>query len=340
MTGVQTCALPIWSFDETAGTTAEDSSPSLPPNPGTLLAGASRITGFGTAGTYSGDGALRFDGSSQYVSVPHQSSLNFTASEFCALAWVKVQAPVSLVADTDVYPILAKWDTASAGGFDLVLKGGAGNGIAFRIYGANGAVLKEINPTTSQVAKLLNGSPHLIAFVRGDDNVGRVYLDGVEVGALNDASGTLTSSAPLWIGANAAGKYLAGDMDDVRLYSSPLRADEIQAIYAAFDSDNDGMADVWEMAVFSTLGRDGSADDDGDGFTDREEYVNGTDPNDFFNGATVEVNVVSGDNQFGPAGALLSESVVFELMEKTSTGDVPMANIPVTITAPSSGSLV
>jgi hypothetical protein len=44
------------------------------------------------------------------------------------------------------------------------------------------------------------------------------------------------------------------------------------------DSDADGMPDVWEQQFFGSLSNNGLGDSDGDGLTDHEEYVNGTDP--------------------------------------------------------------
>ncbi len=44
------------------------------------------------------------------------------------------------------------------------------------------------------------------------------------------------------------------------------------------DTDGDGIEDAWEMVYFDTLARDGNADFDGDGFTDRQEYQSGSDP--------------------------------------------------------------
>jgi hypothetical protein len=46
------------------------------------------------------------------------------------------------------------------------------------------------------------------------------------------------------------------------------------------DGDGDGMDDDWETDHFGDLTRDGSGDADGDGQSDRNEYLAGTGPND------------------------------------------------------------
>ena len=44
------------------------------------------------------------------------------------------------------------------------------------------------------------------------------------------------------------------------------------------DSDNDGMADAWELLYFGNLDRDGTGDYDGDGISDLDEFLNGSNP--------------------------------------------------------------
>ncbi len=73
------------------------------------------------------------------------------------------------------------------------------------------------------------------------------------------------------------------------------------------DSDGDGLPDTWELFHFGELGRDGSGDFDGDGYTDAEEFAAGTDPTDPASTPppqTVSLEVRSGHGHcLPPAGA-------------------------------------
>ena len=60
------------------------------------------------------------------------------------------------------------------------------------------------------------------------------------------------------------------------------------------DTDHDGMDDAWERQNFGDLSHDGTKDSDGDGLTDYQEYLAGTNPNDplsAFHATRVETSV-------------------------------------------------
>jgi pectate lyase len=59
------------------------------------------------------------------------------------------------------------------------------------------------------------------------------------------------------------------------------------------DSDGDGMPDEWEIryGLNPDDPSDGPLDKDGDGYTNLEEYLNGTDPTEFVDYSRPENNV-------------------------------------------------
>jgi hypothetical protein len=70
-----------------------------------------------------------------------------------------------------------------------------------------------------------------------------------------------------------ASDLVPGDYND--------RRDIFLFTLGASDSDGDGMDDDWEVAYFGDLSRDGQGDFDGDGVSDRHEFLAGTDPTNF-----------------------------------------------------------
>ena len=61
------------------------------------------------------------------------------------------------------------------------------------------------------------------------------------------------------------------------------------------DNDNDGMADAFEFQFFSGLGMNGAADTDGDGMSNLDEYLQGSDPFNSSDRLRITVFAVSPD---------------------------------------------
>ena len=97
-------------------------------------------------------------------------------------------------------------------------------------------------------------------------------------------------------------------------------------VTALANTDADDLPDAWELDQFGNLDQTGNSDFDGDGLTNLEEYANGTDPIDYFNGALPTIVIVEGDHQVGPAGSTLSLPARVRV---TDQGGTPLANAPV-----------
>lgn len=92
------------------------------------------------------------------------------------------------------------------------------------------------------------------------------------------------------------------------------------------DNDENGLPDEWEINNFGSTGVDPTADPDGDSRTNRQEYLAGTNPNDFFNGSTPVVTLISGNNQ--KAAPNQFNAAPFVVLVQNSVGDV-LVNAPV-----------
>jgi hypothetical protein len=80
------------------------------------------------------------------------------------------------------------------------------------------------------------------------------------------------------IDPNHSGTYLDRTTGALQYYPDyqPFYSRLLQ--YSELDPDGDGMPDIWEVANFGNIARDGTLDYDNDGLSDLKEYENGTDP--------------------------------------------------------------
>ena len=89
------------------------------------------------------------------------------------------------------------------------------------------------------------------------------------------------------------------------------------------DADGDGLT-AWEEAELGTS--DSNSDSDGDGVSDAQEFSDGTDPNDFYNGGVRIIRIVSGDGQVVGPDQDSADPLVVEVLDAQNQ---PLPNAPV-----------
>jgi prepilin-type N-terminal cleavage/methylation domain-containing protein len=208
-----------WKLDEGTGTTANDYS--VNSNTGTLTNGP----------TWTDSGkvnkALSFDGTDDYVNVPHHISLKPTGA-ITVEGW-GYRSSWASVPDERIAAC------TEAGGYTLGVNIDEKDGItALRRNNTYGWVYYDISG-------LAGGWHHFV--MTYDGRYLKAFIDGSQVGSTNDAGDTYpidyTYDNSLLIGAEAGsgdiptGDYFNGIMDEVRIYNRALSAQEIQARYSA-----------------------------------------------------------------------------------------------------------
>lgn len=201
-----------WSFNEGTGLKATDFSGQG--NTGTLTGGPTWAAG-------KLGGALRFDGTDDYVSVGAPSSLAVT-NAFSISAWVKSsnlsgrRGVVSKVATGSDYIIIET------------------NESTFRVLAGNLS-----GTSTALSSGAIDTNWHHVVF-KYDGTTSSLYVDGTFV-----TSATVNLSPYGWntgggwvLGGNESGfvSYYDGSLDDIRIYNRALGANEITKLYNAGSS--------------------------------------------------------------------------------------------------------
>ncbi|MBK8910165.1 MAG: LamG domain-containing protein [Chlorobi bacterium] len=204
---------------------------------------ASDASGNGHNGTVNGatltedrfgnaNAAYNFDGTNDYISVPHSSALNFPFTYSISL-WVKFC--VSQRPGTNVNVIINK---------------GASKGAGYNIQRAIPAEKIWFGPyrvgsgsVTTATSNLNDGRWHHVVAVYESTTrdptreYSSIYLDGVLEGTEDDDQLlTYTNTDDLWIGRSISSPllfYFKGAIDDINIYDTMLTAAQVSALYRA-----------------------------------------------------------------------------------------------------------
>lgn len=193
-----------WKMDELSGTSTVDSSNNA--NNGTLVNSPAWAVGkFGNG--------LSFNGTSSYVNVPANTSLNMTTG-VTFTAWFKTSS-------TPNYQNILMKGTPREYGMFLVPN--STNLIYITLLGVTGDIQPGISKSWTQ-----NIWNH-IALTYDKINV-IVYLNGTEVYRTPATTNITAANTLLTIGGETTAYPFAGLLDDVRIYNRGLSATEIQLI--------------------------------------------------------------------------------------------------------------
>lgn len=209
-----------WKFDEASGDKLADASGNG--NDG-------KITGPEWGKGISG-GALEFDGVDDYVVIPKSASLNSPDKEITVSAWIKTPLP-------DRHTILARWmyeDDANDRSLLLEVRGD--KKVASFALSPDGGGSVWCNCPENVVPK--DEWTHIVGV--GDGRTMRVYINGKQCASLDDAAyRVFAAKGDLYMGIWKFGKdkqsgQFKGLIDEVKIYSRAMNADEVLKFYGDF----------------------------------------------------------------------------------------------------------
>lgn len=330
-----------WPMNEGSGTTLVDAS-----------GGQHDATVSGTlvrASGHNGSGGINLPSGDATAYVTTQTLMSGTSS-LSISAWFKTT-------DSGVRRIISKGHWGATTGFLLGIGHSAPGRLTFGIGGGGTAAESVLMSTTESFN---NGAwHHVVGVYDSAAHTARIYVDGtlrnvaltgpiwggtiIEAGKALDTSAltqlSTTSNIALHVGSyNGQYERWIGELDDVRLYATVLDDLDVLNLYA-----DDGLPVSWKQRIVDFSSTDSITsiaqvlpgdDFDGDGLTNLQEYQQGTDPTDYYNGQLPTLTLVSGGGLSGPGGVLISTPVV---VKTANSSGAALANAPVTFQAITSG---
>ncbi|MCP5532185.1 MAG: cadherin domain-containing protein [Akkermansiaceae bacterium] len=208
-----------WKFDETSGNAVVDHSGNN--RTAALEGGVTRIP------RAPADGAVELDGGSGRVEYLGEDGLA-GADSFTLATWVRIPP-----AHAAVGMLIQQREVGAQGylgQFRVMVK--ADGRMAFSVYGRdenNENEAYQFELTSS--AAVADGAWHHVACVR-DGNDGKIYVDGELSASGSGPVRMLDPSLTIAVGYDArdANRFLAGDVDDVRIYQDALGGGQIERV--------------------------------------------------------------------------------------------------------------
>jgi uncharacterized repeat protein (TIGR01451 family) len=137
--------------------------------------------------------------------------------------------------------------------------------------------VSNLGPARASSVTLTDALPAGVTFISATgacstDATGHVACDLGSLASNGVATVQIVSTASVGTMTNLVG--VAGDAVD----ANPADNSSVAVTDVFADTDCDGLPDAWELAFFGNLNQTGSDDPDGDGFTNLQEYLAGSDP--------------------------------------------------------------
>jgi len=162
--------------------------------------------------------AYHFDGSSQYMTIPHHADFNFGTGDFSIALWVYLD-DTPTANETFVY----KWNTGEG-----AIKIRTDSGLNLRAYVGTAASYTGLVDTEA----MSTGTWYFVTLVRESGAI-RLYKNAVLVDSDSD-SGDVNTSTDLNIARGAGGAELFdGLIDELWIFDRALSAAEVKSLYTA-----------------------------------------------------------------------------------------------------------
>ncbi len=218
-----------FAFDEQSGCSTGDDGASYTGSLGPTC-GTGPTWQSGVDGTALDDTALDYDGANDYVSVPHNTSLDMSGS-FTVSAWIAPQG----FGQNSYGRIASKQQYVGSfgSGYDVYL-GNQPSGLPASTQTLCANIGSGDSGCGDNYAVTLGTWQHAAVVYDATGGAVSFYIDGFEVGGFTAAGSLGSSAVPLTIGnRESLNRTFKGTIDDLRLFDQALTADEIYDLFMA-----------------------------------------------------------------------------------------------------------